>query len=386
MKKIVMVANTSWSMIKFRSGIIKRLIKDGYKLYIIAPYDKFSNELERLGCVYINIKMNNKGTNIFSDLLYMKRLYTLYKKLQPDLIFHYTIKPNIYGTLAAKRAGIKSVAIITGLGYTFINDNVTAKAAKLLYKISLKHATRVWFINMEDKNKFLFYKLVPHEKIELLPSEGINVNYFKPLQSPHRDNIFRFILIARLLWDKGVGEYVKAAKELRNKYPNVKWQLLGFIDAQNPKAISHQQVKFWEKHGYIEYLGTAEDVRPYIAQADCVVLPSYREGMSMILLEAASMAKPLIATNVPGCRDLVNHSVSGYLCNPKDYLDLMQKMEKMIQTTPNKRAKMGQAGRNIIISEYNETYVIDKYLLTIKLLLSDNNKSHFRLKYANEKK
>jgi len=379
MKKIVLVANTSWSMIKFRSGIIKRLLSEGYRLYIVAPYDHFADELEKMGCIYIDIPMNNKGTNIFADLLFMKRLYTLYKELHPDIIFHYTIKPNIYGTLAAKKAGIKSIAIITGLGYTFINDNVTAKAAKFLYKISLKHATQVWFINTEDKNKFLLYKLVPHDKIELLPSEGINVDYFKPVQlHPQKDSSFRFILIARLLWDKGVGEYVKAAKELRKKHPHVSWQLLGFIDAQNPQAISPEQVTFWEEQGYIEYLGTAEDVRPYIAQADCVVLPSYREGMSMILLESASMAKPLIATNVPGCRDLVNHHVSGYLCNPKDYHDLMHKMEKMLRATPRQRAEMGAFGREIIVSEYNEESVIDKYLLTIKSFLSE--KSHFRLK------
>ncbi len=382
MKKIVLVANTSWSMIKFRSGIIKRLVSEGYRLYVIAPYDHFADELEKMGCIYIDIPMNNKGTNIFADLLFMKRLYKLYKELHPDLIFHYTIKPNIYGTLAAKKAGIKSVAVVTGLGYTFINDNVTAKAAKFLYKISLKHATQVWFINTDDKNKFLLYKLVPHEKIELLPSEGINIDYFKPERLPKEENNFRFILIARLLWDKGVGEYVKAAKELRKKYPQVSWQLLGFIDAQNPQAISPEQVTFWEKEGYIEYLGTAEDVRPYIAQADCVVLPSYREGMSMILLESASMAKPLIATNVPGCRDLVNHHISGYLCNPKDYLDLMRKMEKMLQATPEQRAEMGACGREIIASEYNEETVIEKYLLTIKTLLSE--KSHFRLKYRHE--
>ena len=381
MKKIVLVANTSWSMIKFRSGIIKRLISEGYRLYVVAPYDHFADDLEKMGCIYIDIPMNNKGTNIFADLLLMKRLYTLYKELHPDLIFHYTIKPNIYGTLAAKKAGIKSIAVITGLGYTFINDNLTAKVAKFLYKLSLKHATQVWFINVEDRNKFLLYNLVPRNKIELLPSEGVDVDYYKPMPSSKEDEKFHFILIARMLWDKGVGEYVKAAKELRKKYPHVTWQLLGFIDAQNPKAISKEQMEYWAQEGYIEYLGTAEDVRPYIAQADCIVLPSYREGMSMILLESASMGKPIIATNVPGCRDLINHKVSGLLCKARDYCDLMQQMEKMLRLSPEERVQMGIAGREIITSEYNQELVIEKYLATIQLLLSE--KSHFRLKCHN---
>ncbi len=382
MKTIALVANTSWSMLKFRSGIIKRLLHEGYRLYIIAPYDHFADELTAMGCIYIDIPMNNKGTNIFADLRYMRHLHRLYKEIRPDLIFHYTIKPNIYGTLAAKKAKIKSVAVVTGLGYTFINDNITAKAAKLLYKISLRHATQVWFINTEDKNKFLLHKLVPKERIEQLPSEGIDIDYFKPVKTEKERDRFHFILIARLLWDKGVGEYVKAAKELRKKYPHITCQLLGFVDAQNPQAISQEQISFWEEKKHVEYLGTAEDVRPFIAQADCVVLPSYREGMSMILLESASMAKPLIATNVPGCRDLVNHHISGYLCNPRDYHDLMQKMEKMLLATEEERQKMGAHGREIIVSEYNEETVIDKYLHTIKALVSQQN--HFRLKYCDE--
>ena len=382
MKTIAMVANTSWSMIKFRSGIIKRLLHEGYRLYIIAPYDHLSDQLIDMGCIYIDVTMNNKGTNIFSDLRYMRQLYRLYKEIQPDLIFHYTIKPNIYGTLAAKKAKIKSVAVITGLGYTFINDNITAKAAKFLYKISLKHATQVWFINTEDRNKFLLHQLVPKEKIEQLPSEGINTDHFRPIKIEKKNGDFHFILIARLLWDKGVGEYVKAAKELRKKYPHIICQLLGFVDAQNPQAISQEQIDFWEEKKYVKYLGTTEDVRPFIAQSDCVVLPSYREGMSMILLESASMAKPIIATNVPGCRDLVNHHISGYLCNPRDYHDLMQKMEKMILTTEEEREKMGMQGREIIISEYNEQTVIEKYLRTIKSLVS--TESHFRLKYHDD--
>lgn len=380
MKRIVLVSNTSWSMLKFRLGVMKSLVEKGYDVIIIAPRDKHSDEFKELGCHYIELAMDNKGSNIFKDLRMVYKLQKAYKKLDPDLIFHYTIKPNIYGTFAAFLAKKRSIAVITGLGYTFIHDTVTAKIAKYLYKVSLKHSEKVWFINVEDKNKFLLAELVAEEKMELLPSEGINVDTFTPITVKREDNIFRFILIARLLWDKGVGEYVKAAKVLAKKYDNVECQLLGFIDAQNPKAISKEQVDDWVQKGYVNYLGPTDDVRHFIAKADCIVLPSYREGVSMILMESAAMQKPLIATNVPGCRDLINSSVSGYTCQMQDYQDLVAKMEKMLHLSEKQRQKMGKEGRKLMVEEYNENLVIEKYLQVIRKLTWDERVNKFVLK------
>ncbi len=380
MKRIVLVANTSWSMMKFRLGVMKMLVEKGYDVVIIAPRDKHSEDFKALGCHYIELSMDNKGSNIFKDLRMVYKLQKAYKKLSPDLIFHYTIKPNIYGSLAAKIAKKKSIAVITGLGYTFIHDTITAKIAKFLYKVSLKYANQVWFINIEDKNKFLLAELVPEEMMDLLPSEGINVETFSPIKVKRKDNIFRFILVARLLWDKGVGEYVKAAKILTKKYENVEFQLLGFIDAQNPKAISQAQVDAWVENGYVNYLGPTDDVKPFIAAADCMVLPSYREGVSMILMEAASMQKPIIATNVPGCRDLVNNGVSGYVCRMKDYSDLVEKMETMLHLDEKRRKKMGKEGRKLMLEEYNENLVTQKYEHAIMALTADDIVNKFSLK------
>jgi len=380
MKRIVLVSNTSWSMIKFRLGVIKALVVAGHEVIIIAPKDKHSNDFHALGCHYIELSMDNKGSNIFNDIKMVYKLQKVYKKLDPDIIFHYTIKPNIYGTLAAKWAEKKSIAVITGLGYTFIHDNMTAKIAKFLYKKSLKYAQRVWFINIEDKNKFILANLVPEEKMEILPSEGINTETFMPIPMKRVDNTFRFVLIARLLWDKGVGEYVKAAKELKKRYSNVEFQVVGFIDAQNPKAISKPQVDDWIAKGYINYLGPTDDVKPFIANADCVVLPSYREGVSMILMESAAMQKPLIASNVPGCRDLVQNSVSGYLCRMRDYHDLIDKMDKMLHLSDIERQKMGEKGRKFMVEEYNENIVIEKYLQTVKECTWDESVEKFTQK------
>ena len=383
MKRIVLVANTSWSMIKFRLGVMKSLVEAGYEVIVIAPRDKHSDDFNELGCHYIELKMDNKGSNIFNDLKLIYTLQKVYKKLNPDLIFHYTIKPNIYGSFAAKIAKKRSIAVVTGLGYTFIHDSITAKIAKFLYKASLKYSQEVWFINIEDKNKFLLAELVVEEQMNFLPSEGINLETFAPIKVKRKDNIFRFILIARLLWDKGVGEYVKAAKILTKKYSNVEFQLVGFIDAQNPKAISREQVDDWVAKGYVNYLGPTDDVKPFIAAADCVVLPSYREGVSMILMESAAMQKPLIATNVPGCRDLINNGISGYICRMQDYSDLVSKMDKMLHLTKKQRKKMGKEGRKLMEEEYNEKLVIEKYLYTLKKYTWDNQLTKFVLKDEN---
>ena len=380
MKRILLVANTSWSMIKFRLDVMKSLLQEGYDVYVIAPRDVHSDEIEALGCHYIELEMDNKGSSIKNDLKMMGTLKKIYREIAPDLIFHFTIKPNIYGTLAAKQVKIKSVAVITGLGYTFIHDNFTAKMAKLLYKFSLRHAEQVWFINTEDKNKFLLANLLDEDKMYLLPSEGIDTNKFAPVSVTKTDHTFRFVLIARLLWDKGIGEYVEAAREIRKKYNDVVFELVGFIDAQNPKSISKEQIDAWVAEGVIEYKGHTDDVRDFIAKSDCVVLPSYREGVSMILMESASMQKPLIASNVPGCRDLINHNVSGYLCRVKSAEDLEAKMERMLHLSVAQREEMGREGRKFMLEEFDVKFVIKKYLHTIKLLTWQEGKSKFSLK------
>ena len=364
----------------FRAGLMKRLIKEKHEVFVLAPRDNHSAEIEKLGCNYIEVSIDNKGSNIFKDILLTKSLYFYYKKIDPDLIFHYTIKPNIYGTLAAYYAKKESIAVITGLGYTFINSNLTSKIAKLLYKISLRHAKKVWFINHEDRKKFIKKKLLSRDNMEVLPGEGVDMVKYAPREKQVPDDTFRFILIARLLWDKGVGELVLAAKEIKKIYQNAEIQLVGFVDAENPQAISKEYIDEWVSNGWISYLGSTDDVRTFIANADCVVLPSYREGISKILLESASMAKPIIASNVPGCRDIVENGGSGYLCKVKNVKDLTSKMEKMLTLSKKELLAMGVSGREHVKREFDEDLVIQKYLNTINAYKSKESNSTFALK------
>lgn len=370
MKKIVMVGNTTWSMIKFRKGLIKKLIELNYEITIVSPFDKHVLEIKELGCNYIDINIDNKGSNPIKDIKLIFELKKIYLNIKPDLIIHYTIKPNIYGTIASKLAGINSFAVVTGLGYTFINNTLVSKIAKLLYRFSFKFSEKVFFINNDDKNEFINNQLVIKSKINILPSEGINTSFFSN-NSNNTGNIsnISFLLIARMLWDKGVGEYVDAANILKEKYPNVVFGLLGYLDSDNPKAITKKQMNEWESYCNIKFYGSTDNVKYFISKSDCIVLPSYREGISMTLMESASLSKPLIATNVPGCKDLIDDGINGFLCEVKNAEDLANKMEKMINLNLEERISMGKAGREKMIKEFDESIVISKYLENIKELI-----------------
>ena len=368
-KKIVLVANTAWSMYNFRRGLIQSLIGHGYDVVVLAPYDDAFDKLEKMGCTVIDLKMNARGINPIKDLFLIGRLYHFYKQLRPSLIIHYTIKPNIYGSLAAKAAGFPALAITTGLGYTFLNDNLVAKAARCLYKFAFIFPKEVWFLNGDDMQTFLTRNLVSPHQTKLLHGEGVDTDFYAPKFETKRDNKVRFLLIARMLWDKGVGEYVKAAEIIKNSYPDVVFQLLGACGVANPSVIEREQVAVWEEQGIVEYLGTTQDVRPYIAQSTCVVLPSYREGIPRTLLEAAAMAKPLIATDVPGCRDVVVDGETGFICDVKDPTSLANALIKVIKMGASERLNMGKAGRDFIEENFSENLIIQQYMETISRLV-----------------
>ena len=365
MKTIIISSNTSWSICNFRLNLIRTLKEKGYKVVIVAPYDKYADLLKE-EFEYHDIFINPKGTNPIEDLKTLWQYYRVYKRIKPQLAFHYTIKPNIYGTLAAKLNNTVSIAVTTGLGYAFINENIVSKIVKMMYKFSLKYAYQVWFLNRDDENIFIKNNIINKEKSFVLPGEGIDTTKFEPIKIEKKDNTFRFLLIARMLWDKGIGEYVEAAKIVKQKYTNVEFLLLGPTGVDNPTAISKEQIQKWVDEGIVKYLGVTDDVRNEIAKADCIVLPSYREGTSRVLLESAAMTKPIITTNVPGCKEVVDDGVNGYLCKVKNAKDLADKMRKMINLSEEERIKMGKAGREKVINEFDEKIVINKYLRTIE--------------------
>ncbi|MFJ2994544.1 glycosyltransferase family 4 protein [Pandoraea sp. NPDC087047] len=365
---VLLCSNTFWSIYNFRRGPIAALLAAGHPVHVAAPDDAFAIQLAEMGCVVHRVPMSAKGQNPLQDLGLMWRLYRLYRQVRPAVIFHYTIKPNIYGAIAARFARIPAVSMTTGLGYVFIRESLTTRLARQLYRVAFRHTLENWFLNVEDHRAFVEGGLVAMGKTRLLPGEGVDLAHFAkapwPVSDTARDAApvpMRFLLIARLLRDKGVLEYVDAARTLRAEMPHVTFQILGAADVENPTAITRGEVEAWQREGVIEYLGTTGDVRPVIANAHCVVLPSYREGLSRTLLEASAMGRPVIASDVPGCRDVIDDGVTGHLVPARDAAALTACMRDVARTPASTLAAMGDAGRAKVAREFDEHVVIAAY-------------------------
>jgi len=364
--KIAVVLNTSWNIYNFRSNLIKALFREGHEVVAIAPKDEYTSRLIEMGCSYEEVKMDSRGANPIKDIALTLELYGIYKRVKPDVILHYTIKPNIYGTFAASLLKIPSINNVCGLGTSFLNKNLVSKIAIALYKLAFRFPKLVYFQNDCDKNFFLESKIVKHNQIDVLPGSGIDLNRFIPVKKDKKVKPFTFLLVSRLIHDKGIVEYIDAIKLLKSKGLDAKFELLGQIDEKHVRGISQKLVDEWTEQGIVDYLGTTDDVRPFINNSDCVVLPSYREGTPKSLLEAASSGKPIVATDVPGCNNVVSHSVNGYLCQQMDELDLAKKMEDMYYTQSDLLLKMGQESRKIAENKFDEQIVIDKYINAVR--------------------
>jgi glycosyltransferase involved in cell wall biosynthesis len=369
MQRIVISINTTWNIYNFRSGLIKALLESGYEVIAVAPHDAYVPLLEDLGCKHISLPMDSNGTHPARDTLLLVRYFLLLRSLRPSAFLGYTVKPNVFGSMAAHALGIPVINNIAGLGAAFIADNHLTKIVCGLYKFALRRSHRVFFQNADDRDLFIDTKLVRSEISDLLPGSGVDLSKYIPEPPPALSGRnFRFLLVGRMLKDKGVEEFVAAARIVRQLFPTAEFQLLGSIDAANSNAIHAQKIAEWEAECLVSYFGMTDDVRPYLSNADCVVLPSYREGVPRSLLEAAAMARPIIATDVVGCRDAVEDGVNGFRCEVKNPRDLAEKMIRMIRLSPQRRLAIGAAGRRKVEAEFDEQIVIERYLQALDSL------------------
>jgi len=365
--KIAIVLNTSWNIYNFRKSLVQSFLDKGHEVYTIAPVDAYTANLTAMGCKHIPVKMDSRGANPIKDLLLIRELFNIYKKIKPNVILHFTIKPNIYGTLAARLLGIPVINNVCGLGTIFLKTNFISKIAIYMYKIAFISPKKIFFQNDDDRNLFIKNHLAQDSICDILPGSGIDLDEYLPSEKEVKNN-FTFLLISRLIYDKGIREFVQAVSILRQKGINAEFKVLGAIDEKHKRGIPKKTIEKWfEKEG-IQYLGTSENVKPIIEQADCVVLPSYREGTPRTLLEAASMGLPLIATNVPGCSNVVEDGYNGYLCEHRNPDDLANKMEKMHHLTPEEREWLGRNSRNKVEKHFDVKHVIDKYHASIEAL------------------
>lgn len=373
-KKILINVNSAWNLVNFRASLIVELIGLGYQVVAVAPQDEYVSKLELLGCRFVSFEIDNQGTNPVCELNLLWRYWKLLRNEKPDLCLFYTVKPNVFGSLASTFLGIPFINNIAGLGAVFIRGGWLKKIVSTLYKIALRHSSKIFFQNKDDLELFIERKLINEQLAEVLPGSGINLKHFSPTQFvtyPQANSSFKFLLIARMLKDKGVVEYVKAAQMLKESGVDAEFYLLGFLDVKNPAAISTQQMNAWTQQGFVIYLGVSDDVREYIFDASCIVLPSYREGTPRSLLEAAALSKPIITTNVVGCKEVVVDGENGFLCEVKNSIDLASKMNRMLALTDEERRLMGRKGRLKMEQEFDEKIVIRKYLQAIDLVLKD---------------
>ncbi|MFO7257963.1 MAG: glycosyltransferase family 4 protein [Bacteroidota bacterium] len=365
--RIAIVLNTSWNIYNFRMNLIRALMSRGHEVHTIAPVDEYTRNLVEAGCIHHKVTMDSRGANPIKDSALILELFLIYRRIRPDIILHFTIKPNVYGTLAAAVLKIPVVNNVCGLGTVFLKNNLVSAIAILLYRISFRFAHKVFFQNPDDLNLFVHRKLVQASHADLVPGSGIDLEHFS-MRAYKRNSRFTFLMISRLITDKGVLEYIDAIRILRKEGLDARFQLLGAKDPEHKRGIKSEVIDEWHNSGIIEYLGTTNDVRSYIAQADCIVLPSYREGTPRTLLEAASSGRPIIATDVPGCNNVVKHNYNGLLCHLKDAVDLAEKMRQMASLDEDNLRAFGENGRLKAATEFDESLVIHKYLQTLNTL------------------
>lgn len=377
-QSIALVANTSWSIYNFRLGVIKALISARHKIYAVAPRDDYSDKLTAAGVTYLPIKIKAHSTSPIEDLKTLFRLRSIYKKHQFDLVIHYTIKMNLYGSLAARLLHIKNISVVTGLGRTFQFSGITQYLIKSVYKLSCHACSDLWFLNTEDRDRFVIEGLTKLKNTFILPSEGVNTYRFKGTPQYAKNRIItRFLFAGRLLKDKGILEFVEAAKQLSVLERKVKFEVVGFVNPNNSMSVSLADLEGWQKKGWINYLGSHEDIRPFINRADCIVFPSYyQEGVSRILLEAASMSRPIITTDHVGCRDVVDHMKNGMLIPVKSVDHLVQACRLFLNLPTEERLQMGFKGREMVKERFDERRIIDVYFERIFKVKEENQLSN----------
>lgn len=363
--KIVLSTNTAWSAFNFRSGLISHLLENGFLITIVAPRDKYVYNLSQLGCEFVHLNMSRHGRNPFTDFVLLLNYFLIFKKIKPNVYLPFTIKPNLYGSIAANILGIKVINNISGLGSLFVKKSITTNLVLLLYRISLYKSIAVLFQNNDDLNLFVQLKIVSRAKAIRVNGSGVNLRKFNKSEMVNEKKL-RFILVSRLLWDKGIGVYVEAIRELSKRGFQSEFYLAGFTDAGNPNSIPISKVKEWESEGLIKYLGSFENVSEIISMADCVILPSYYpEGVPRVLIEAIAMSRPVITTNTSGCRDVVEDGINGFLCRPNDVVDLADKIFKFANLEYESRKKMSISSREIAEKKFNEEDIFEKYLSLI---------------------
>lgn len=359
--KILILANDDEGLYKFRKELVETLIKDN-DVFISLPYGKYIPKLEEMGCKFIDTKFNRKGTNPIKDLELLSFYRKMLKDIKPGVVLTYTIKPNVYGGLACQLEKIPYIVNITGLGSALENGGLLEKVGLILYKIGLKGAKRVFFQNTMNRDYMVNKKIVTIAQSDLIPGSGVNTKEYRLLEYPNKDNT-HFVFIGRMMTEKGFGLYLDAIKVLKENYPNTYYHIAGEYEDDYKKQVEELIQK-----DYVIYHGSVINMVDEIYKnIHCSVMPTYyAEGMSNVLLESLSCGRPIITTDRPGCKEVVEDGINGYVVKQRDRYDLIEKMEMFINLSYEDSKQMGINGRKKIEKEFDRDIVINKYIEIIK--------------------
>ena len=371
MKKIVLVANTTWNIYNFRLNLIEKFLQEGFEVNVVAPIDEYLEykekypQVKHFGLRYL--RRNSK--NPLLDILLTLELARRYRILQPDIVVHFTNKPNIYGAFASKLAKVKSIGVVTGLGYAFIHNGLIKKISTYLYKLSAKFHEKIIFENIEDKELFLQLGIVSEENAISVKGCGVNIDYYQPKVVDKKSESTIFTFIGRLLYDKGIREFVAAAKLVRLKNSKTEFWVIGELDAENPATIVKEDLLQWIDDETIMYFGFQKDIRKLVSNSDCIVLPSYREGNPRTITEGMSMGKAVITSDIGGCRENVEEGKNGYLVPLKNVDALASAMLKFSQLTDAQKHSFGENGRQKVINEFNDKQIANHFFECVASIL-----------------
>lgn len=360
MKKVVILSNHHAYTYNFRKEIIQRLIDEKYKVFVVLPYGEKVELLKKMGCEHIDLPLDRRGTNPITDFKLLLGYYKIIRKIKPDAVLSYTVKPNIYGGLVCRLNNIPFFPNVTGLGTAVESDDFIQKMIVSLYRVAYKKATCVFFQNHENKDFFIGrgFKL---NNYKVIPGSGVNTEFFSVLPYPSDEKV-EFMFISRIMKEKGIDQYLEAAAVIKTKYPNTRFHVLGFCEDAYEEKLDELQ-----RRGIIEYHGMQSDVREFHRISHCTIHPTYYpEGMSNVLLESASSGRPIITTNRSGCKEIVDDRVNGYVIEQENSKDLIEKVEKFLALSNEERKQMGLAGRAKVEREFDRHFVVEAYLEEIK--------------------
>ena len=357
--RILILSNNDIGLYKFRQELLTSLLKDNNEVFVSLPDGQYIPRIEELGCKYIKTEFNRKGTNPLKDLALLRDYQKMLDQVNPDVVLTYTIKPNVYGGLACVSRKVPYIANVTGLGSAVENGGILQMITTTLYRLGLRKAKKVFFQN-EANQKFMLEHKIVKENYDLLPGSGVNLKRFTVQEYSEKDSV-DFVYVGRMMKEKGFELYLEAAKAIREKHPEACFHLCG-----TDEDHYREQVEELQKQGTIIYHGMVDDMASIYKEIDCTVHPTYYpEGMSNVLLESLACGRPIITTDRPGCKEIVEDGINGFVVKQKDLNDLIDKIERFLSLSPEQRRQMGLNGRKKVEEQFDRQIVIDKYLESI---------------------